>query len=151
MDYTSFDLRKVSWSVTAFRNDNKGCAQLWHFYPLYWDSYLLTHMVQHPFRAFDSTFSGMIILIALIMAISFYEQYFNFLISSQWLKVITLSLMILFTLARSLSTATTPSSRPDCIIFVYTCNRMMMIVLHLKAKMIMATVLPRGFLNCSRG
>ena len=50
-------------------------------------------MVQHPFRAFDSTFSGMIILIALIMAISFYEQYFNFLISSQcsprltWIEV----------------------------------------------------------------
>ena len=94
--------------------------------------------------------------------------------------------MILFTLARSLSTATTPSSRPDCIIFVYTCNRMMMIVLHLqhdnddgcvtpasairwwwwllytckrvmmmiivlhlKTKMIMTIVLPRGFLNCS--
>ena len=74
----------MSWSVTAFRNDNKdiGRAQLWHFYPLYWDSDLLTHMV-HPFTAFDPTLSGMIILIALIMAISFYEQCFNFLISSQ--------------------------------------------------------------------
>ena len=38
------------------------------------------------------------------------------------ISIITLSLMILVTLARSFSTAAAPSSRPACIIFVYTCT-----------------------------